>query len=48
MPIIQEVKERVSSLQAHLKKHVHRAFREIGQLVDSVCEYNIVHVVRGN
>ena len=36
IPIILEIKERVHVLQAHLKKHAHRAFREIGQLVDSI------------
>jgi vacuolar protein sorting-associated protein 53 len=36
IPIISEMRERVSVIQAHLKKHAHRAFREIGQLVDSV------------
>lgn len=36
IPIIAEMKERVTVLQSHLKKHAHRAFREIGQLVDSI------------
>jgi len=36
IPIIAELKERVGVIQMHLKKHAHRAFREIGQLVDSV------------
>ncbi len=36
IPIIVEIKDRISAIQLHLKKHAHRAFREIGQLVESV------------
>ena len=41
IPIIAEMRERVSIIQAHLKKHAHRAFREIGQLVDSVASSSL-------
>lgn len=38
IPVITELNSRVSSLQMQLKKHIHRAFQDIGQLVESTAD----------
>jgi len=38
IPMIAGVQQRVDAIKSDLKKHVHRAFREIGQLVDTVAD----------
>lgn len=38
IPLIADIRERVNKIQIDLKKHVHYAFREIGQLVDTVAD----------
>jgi len=38
IPVISELNERVASLQAQLKKHIHRSFQDIGQLVESTAD----------
>lgn len=42
VPLIADVNSRVHAIQIDLKKHVHYAFREIGQLVDTVADINTV------
>ena len=42
IPLIAEIRQRVDAIKADLKKHVHRAFREIGQLVDSIADANMM------
>lgn len=38
IPMVADIKSRIDSIQNALKRHVHKAFREIGQLVDSVAD----------
>ena len=38
IPLIAGVQQRVDVIKSDLKRHVHRAFREIGQLVDTVAD----------
>ncbi len=40
IPLISDIRTRVDVIQIDLKKHVHYAFREIGQLVDTVSDLN--------
>ena len=42
IPLIADLIERVNRIQGDLRKHVHYAFREIGQMIDNVADVNIM------
>lgn len=42
VPMIADIKGRIDAIQSELKRHVHKSFREIGQLVDSVADVEVL------
>ena len=42
IPLIADMIERVNHIQGDLRKHVHYAFREIGQMIDNVADVNLM------
>jgi hypothetical protein len=42
IPLILEVKTKLDTIRMDLKKHVHKAFREIGQLIDTVADIEVL------
>ena len=42
VPMISETKGKLEDIQTHMKKHVHKVFREIGQIVDHVADAELV------
>lgn len=42
VPMIAEIKDKVEAIQTDLRNHVHKAFKEIGQLIDTVAEGEVI------
>ena len=42
IPLIFDLKARVELIQTELKKEVHTTFKELGQIVDSVADVNVL------
>ena len=42
IPLILDLKNRVTSIQYDLNQEVHKIFKNIGQIVDSVADVNII------
>ena len=42
IPLISDMIERVNHIQGDLRKHVHYAFREIGQMIDNVADVSLM------
>lgn len=42
IPLVFDLQRRIDAIQNDLKSQVHRAFREIGQLVDSVADLSVI------